>query len=73
MTPLHKEIARITDILHRGKLLVIKIAPEGLYIKGARERWSTAYLVPWQATYDLGAKMKAAVIREEKRLKRKFR
>ncbi len=73
MTPLHKAVARATDILHRGKNLVVKMTPEGIYIKGARERWTTAYLVPWQMIYDLGGKLRAMQLRAEKKARRKQR
>lgn len=73
MTELTKEVTRITQVLHRGGVLVVKMAPEGIYLKRARERWSSAMLVPWNAAYDVGAKLKARREREEKAARRKAR
>lgn len=73
MTSLQKEVTRITQVMHRGGLLVVKMAPEGIYIKRARERWSSAMLVPWTAAYDVGAKLKVRREREEKAARRKER
>lgn len=71
MTPLNKDVTRVTQVFHRGRVLVVRMSPEGIYIKGARERWSSAYLVPWTAAFDVGAKLKARRDREEKASKRK--
>lgn len=71
MTPLGKDVTRVTQVFHRGRVLVVRMSPEGLYIKGARERWSSAYLVPWAMANDLGAKLKARRDREEKLARRK--
>lgn len=73
MTPLTKAVTRITDTVSRGRTLVAKMSPEGVYIKGAGERWSSAYLVPWAAAYDLGARLKARAVREELATRRRQR
>lgn len=70
MTPLDRDVVRVTGVLHRGRLLVCRVAKEGVWTKGLRERWSSAYLVPWAALDDVGAKLKARRDREEKKLRR---
>lgn len=72
-TELTKPVTRSIPILHRGRTLVARMAPEGVYIKGARERWSSAYLVPWAALYDCGAKLKVLAKKREKAIKRKIK
>jgi hypothetical protein len=73
MTPLSKAINRSVGVLHRGRALVVRVAPEGIYTKGARERWSSAYLVPWTALDDLGARLKARRDAEDKKQRRRAR
>lgn len=51
--PLIKPISRLTETINRGRQLLFKAAKEGIYIKGLGERWSSAYLVPWEAVDDL--------------------
>lgn len=69
-----KQIARVLDhVLIRGRRGVVRIAPEGVYIKRERERWGSAYFVPWMAVYSVGAKMKLDAKKKEKAAKRKAR
>jgi len=71
MTPLTKPVTRSLDAINRGRRLVTRITPEGVYTKGQGERWSSAYLVPWNAVDDLGARLLARRRKEEKRLRKK--
>lgn len=73
MTPIRTEVVRLTGAINRGRLLVAKMAPEGMWIKGFLERWSSAYLVPWGALDDLGARLKARRDQTEKEQRKKKR
>ena len=71
MTPLKKPVTRLTDDFIGRRQLVIRAAPEGLYLKEQGQRWSSAFLIPWSACYHLGARLKARQAQAEKKLKRK--
>lgn len=73
MTPIRTDIVRAVGVLHRGQLLVCRVTAEGVYLKGMGQRWTSSYLVPWAALYDVGAKLKARRDREEKAERRKAR
>lgn len=67
-----KHVTRlITSLVIKGKFVVAKMTEEGIYIKREKERWQTAYLVPWRAVYDVGGKLKAREIKEERAKRRK--
>lgn len=57
----------------RGRQLIARMTAEGMLVKLEKERWSSAYFVPWKAVYDVGGKMKAQTIRAERARKRKER
>lgn len=54
----------------RGKTLIARMSPEGVYIKRENGRWSKAFFLPWRSVFDY------SVIRwanEQKRLKKERR
>ena len=73
MTPLKNAVTHSTGTIVRGRELIARMAPEGVYLKGSGQRWSSAYLVPWGALYDLGGRLKARMLHEERIQKRKAR
>lgn len=67
-----KTVTRIIqDVFYRNRRLVARMAPEGVYVKTERERWSSAYFIPWMAVHSVGAKLKAKALKEEKIRRRK--
>lgn len=71
-TSLTKPVTRILeDIYERGRPLMVRLTREGIYVKRTGERWTTAYLCPWQAAYTVGAKIRAREIQAERVAKRK--
>lgn len=71
MTPLNKSVTRLTaDFVGRHQL-VIRAAPEGVWIKEQGRRWTSAFLAPYSAIYHMAAKLKARQIQAEKKAKRK--
>lgn len=58
----------ITD--GRGKTLIARMSPEGVYIKRDHSRWSNALFLPWKSVFDYGAIRYA---NEQKRLKKERR
>lgn len=54
----------------RGKPLVAKITVEGVYLKRKGERWESAVLCPWEASYSAGCKIKAIENNRGKQIRR---
>lgn len=75
MTPITRArpITRDLELRHRGRDLVARVGAEGVYLKGARQRWATALFLSWAAAYDVAAKIRAVQIREERAAERKAR
>ena len=73
MTPLDRSITRDLNLLHRRQWLVARVSVEGVYIKGKKQRWSSAYLLPWAAAYDAAVKMKVLEEQAARRARRRKR
>lgn len=58
----------ITD--GRGKTLIARMAPEGIYMKRERSRWDKALFLPWLSLFQTAAIRWA---NEQKRLKKERR
>jgi hypothetical protein len=61
-----KPVIRRLVVYERNKQLIAKMAPEGIYLKREKTRWSGALFLPWMSVFT------AAAIRyanEKKRLK----
>lgn len=67
MTPLHKPVTRDLAFHWRKQWLVVRMAQEGIHLKGKGQRWANAYLLPWAAAYDTAVKMRVAEARRERR------
>lgn len=63
MTPLRKPLLRDLELTWRRHDLVVRIAGDGVYLKGRGQRWSSAVYLPWQSVYDVAATRKAVEIR----------
>ncbi len=50
---------RRTGLPFQGKEMIIRITPQGIWVKLERERWDNAVFVPYDAIYSLGSKLKA--------------
>ncbi len=50
---------RRTGLEFNGKEMVIRISPQGIWVKLERERWDNAVFVPYDAIYSVGSKLKA--------------
>jgi len=72
MTGLQRKLVRKLDLVYRGEDLVVLIAREGIYIRGHRRRWSSALFLEWRAAYDYAAKLRAAEVKRERVLRRKY-
>ena len=71
MILLKKDVKRLLpDDYFKGKPMAFKASREGVYIKLQGQRWTTAYFVPWQAIYSVGAKLKAKEIAHARKEKR---
>ena len=72
-----KKVTRIIEDAYprpgKWKQAVARMTTEGVWIKLEKERWTTAYLVPWRALYSVGGKMKADEIKKARAEKRKMR
>lgn len=55
--PIERALTRATDT--KGKPLVARVSPEGVYLKPKGTRWENAYFVPWGTIYMEGAARKA--------------
>jgi hypothetical protein len=57
--PMRKPIVRELDAV-RGRALVARFLRDGIQIERKGERWTTtACFVPWQAIYNVGARLRA--------------
>jgi hypothetical protein len=65
-----RSIIRDTLTKWRGRDLVIKVTREGLRIKGRREHWENAPLLPWGTAYDVAQKLGAEERRAAARARR---
>lgn len=65
-----KSIIRALIVYEHKKQLVVKIAPEGIYFKHERERWTSALFLPWMSGFTQAAIRRANEIREERKKKR---
>ncbi len=50
---------RRTGLDFQGKEMIIRISPQGIWVKLERERWDNAVFVPYDAIYSVGSKLKA--------------
>lgn len=71
MTPLRKPILRDLEITWRRNDLVARIASDGVYMKGRRQRWTSAAFLPWQSIYDTAVIRKASELRRTRAAARK--
>lgn len=71
MTPLRKPILRDLEITWRRNDLVARIAGDGVYMKGRRQRWSSAVFLSWQSIYDTAVIRKATELRRARAAARK--
>lgn len=67
-----KHVTRIIDGVYprKGKRLIARMAADGVYVKLEKERWTSAYFIPWMAIYSVGGKLKAQEIKAQRKLKR---
>jgi len=73
-TELRKMVTRLVETFYvKGRPLVVKMTMEGIYLKRQKERWSSAYFVPWQAMYVYGARIRALQIMDARKAKKKAR
>lgn len=73
MLNIQKPITRRTTTLYGHRSIIVRMMPEGIYLKEDGRRWTSAYLVPWGAVYSLGGKLRAQQIKAEKLARRKLR
>lgn len=59
---------RATD--HRGKVLIARIATDGVYMKLKGQRWDSAVFMPWQGIYDYSCVRQAREDKREKQLQK---
>jgi hypothetical protein len=67
---LNRKVDRMLGVTHRGLRLVARMCQEGVYLKGQGQRWSSAYLIPWAAAYDVAVKMAVVDARRAKAARR---
>ncbi len=65
MTRLTRSIRRETSATVRGRAIMIEVSRLSITVRQKGKR--TAYVVPLDAVYDLGAKLAARLARDEKR------
>lgn len=69
-TVLTKNVQRVIAVKDgsgRTRVMVARFAPEGLYLKFHKERWTSAVLLPWSVAYTKACWLKAERIRRERR------
>jgi hypothetical protein len=71
VTPLGKPVTRDLCFRHRGAWLVARMTAEGIYLKGRGQRWTSAYLLPWAAAFDVAVKIKVQADRDARRARRR--
>lgn len=74
MTDLTRTVERhVETFMDRGRTMIVRMAPEGIYMKQKGQRWTSAVFLPWGAAWSVGCKMAAAKAREERRARRAAR
>lgn len=74
MTDLTRAVERrLLTFSERGRPVVVRVAPEGIYLKAAGRRWSNAVLLPWGAAWSVACKMEVERKRRERRARRAAR
>lgn len=74
MTDLTRTVERrLLTFRERGRTVVVRMAGEGLYLKAAGRRWSSAVFLPWGAAWSVACKMEADRKRRERRARRRER
>jgi hypothetical protein len=74
VTDLTKAIERkLLTFSERGRTVIVRITGEGIYMKQAGQRWSSAVLCPWAAAHSVAHKLSAQHLRDERRARRRTR
>lgn len=71
MINLNKAIYRSLSLVHRKADLQAKFSPEGIYLKGRGQHWTSAVFLPWASVYDYAALATAKRLKEEARERRR--
>jgi len=68
VTNLTKSIERrLLTFSERGHAVVVRVTGEGIYMKQAGQRWSSAVLCPWAAAFSVACKLEVQRKRAERR------